>query len=132
MNIRVLKNNGEIKFCESKCWVGDIVNISSLGHHYPTYTDAFLYFWGTNKNDDKHSDVNSKTQLWKVINIAMHGSLHSLIYHIRNLHGENLVIGQCGIKVVSQNKNNPPSSLPTIYQINNTKHSWKEKLYKLD
>ena len=133
IDIKAQKNDGNVLIISSKFWVGDIVKIECPGYYYPNHITAFNYFWGTTKSLHKLDELYDREgQSWKIINIALNTTFTSeLIYHIRNLQGENIVIGEGGLKMLIPNKNKPTSQV-TVFQVNEIKHSWKEKLYKLN
>lgn len=136
MSYIVYRNKcGDLQPINSKFEIGDYVKVIAPGHQYSTYTDAFKYFWGDNKNYYIHWDKRYEF-IWKIINMAVHPSDGNILYHIRTTNGRNAVVNEQAITFSNFHKRNR-SHLHTIllYQLpmdNSSKpHKWTAKLYKI-
>ncbi len=125
-------NDGHVRLINSYFFVGDYVKIVNCGRQYDTYRNAFLYFWG----EDKHYYLleKDKSQIWKVINIVMHENGGTLLYHIRNIKGDNSVVNASAIEPSTHHmKNRCCAKNMLIYQLpynnNVMRHSWRDKLW---
>lgn len=124
--------DGHIGLINPYFFVGDYVRIDDWAHQYDRYHDAYLYFWG----EDKHYFLleNDKSQIWKVINIVMHENGRTLLYHIRNVKGDNSVVNASAIRPSTHHmRNRCCAKNMLIYQLpyndNVTPHSWRDKLW---
>lgn len=137
MVIRVLRNYSSNEVVStidthSDIWIGDYVEVLNGKYQYSTYTTAFKYFWGDERSTNL-SDV--KDNVWKVINMACHsGFYNSILVHIRNRKGDNVVIGLGGlVKSKFHSKNREPINDVVIYQLpyigDVVPHDWHEKLW---
>lgn len=126
-------NDGNIRCLNPIFFVGDYVRIVDCGHQYDSYHDAYLYFWG----EDKHYYLmeNDKSQVWKVINIVMHANGRTLLYHIRNVKGDNSVVNASAIRPSTHHmRNRCCAKNMLIYQLpyyksKVTPHNWRDKLW---
>ncbi len=132
-NLLVKRTNGRIASFFSNFCIGDYVKIVCVGAQYDSYRDAFNYFWGNSKNT--HLSDKNIGETWKVMNIAFHPSHDEFIYYIRNIKGENAVIGGDGIELIPFHKRNRSNikkivvyQLPFISDSNMT-HEWDDKLW---
>ena len=125
-------NDGHVRRVVPYFFVGDYVRIDDCGHQYDSYHAAYLYFWGENKHH--YLSENDASQIWKVINIVMHANGRTLLYHIRNIKGDNSVVNDSAIKPSTHHmRNRCCAKNMLIYQlpyINNVMpHSWRDKLW---
>ena len=137
MDIRVKLRDGKIRHLNVKLNIGDYVRIKDIGGYYPTYTQAFLYFWGI--NDTYHPTNEDKRIDWKIINMAYHSidfPNDGLLVHIRSRDGKNLVVGEKYIELSKFHiRNRKPIKPIMIYQLpyfneELESHSWTEKLFE--
>lgn len=94
--------------------IGDIVKITVFGQIYSTYHRAFKCFWG-DENDGFHSRGGLKlrpyitnglySNIWKVVGIGSHMNYYgTLILHLKDMFGRNLVIGMDGVRIIRKAK----------------------------
>lgn len=117
--------NGRSVFVSKGVSIGDLVKITNFGHLYTTYYKAFEYFWGS-KHDDFHDskghlmkpnywDKNSFIKnIWKVVNIAKHGTQDEFICHLCDYYGRNLVMGLKGLTIIREGKKRKTALTLTI------------------
>lgn len=122
----------------SEIHIGDYVEIADTGCQYPSYTTAFMYFWGNNASSVNLDHIQYETdKIWKVINMAAHPTLfRGIICHIRNRKGDNAVIALEGLRKSKFHKRNREpiekiviSQLPHIGGVQS--HDWHEKLWEI-
>lgn len=114
--------------------IGDYVKVVESGHQYSAFTNAFIYFWGNIKCH--HLTEEDKKAHWKVINMALHPNGVTVLYHIRDVSGKNVVVNSCAIKRDNFHKRNRTNIKEmVIYQIPTStsitqEHTWKDKLWE--
>lgn len=96
--------------------VNDMVSVMHYGSVYPTYYNAFKHFWGS-PNDSFHSSGGGLLQhyierglyanIWRVINIAKHGTLGVIVCHIKDVYGRNLVVDINALRTIKEVQNKP-------------------------
>jgi hypothetical protein len=137
MKIFVKRNNGKIIQVNLDCediHIGDYVHIKDRGHQYCSYTLAFNYLWG-NKESIELYKVPNTDNIWKVINIVVHGSFYDIpMCHIRNRRGDNVIMSIYGLAKSNFHKRNRTSIKDiVIYQMpylgDTPPHDWHEKLW---
>ena len=116
MKINVKLRNGNIREFETPIQVGDLVVITRPGCQYSSYKIAFEYF-GFTIDDVYHVPYNlhgknpcqpppgEDRKIWRVCNYVMHSSCaNTLICHLKDKDGHNVVIGCDGIKIIRRPK----------------------------
>jgi len=131
MDVYIKFINGKIEKTHSRFNIGDYVNIKDARYQYNAFTKAFKYFWGNEKV--KYLSSENK-EIWKIINIAAHPFYNCcLIYYIRNIKGENAIIGGDGLKKINYHKRNRENIKNIIvYEIPmfiTKTHNWNDKLW---
>ena len=134
MSYIVYRNKyGDLQPISSKFEIGDYVEVMDAGHQYSTYTDAFRYFWGNDRN--YYIPYHKSKFIWKIINMAIHPNDGNILYHIRTSDGKNAVVNEQAITLSNFHKRNR-CHLHTIvlHQLqtlgDSKSHKWTEKLYK--
>jgi len=140
MELIIKLHNGRFEKINTNYHIGDYVKIWYSGYQYPSYATAFQYFWGTYVTTDlEKNELVEDT--WKIMNFSVHAdysSLHtSLLIHIRNRKGDNVVISENGIRPLNFHKRNrEPIHTMVIYPIpksmmkaEDLHHTWKSKLW---
>lgn len=134
--VRVENEEGDLRFlakpltsAEVNVLIDDLVEIKEFGSVYPTFEDAYLFFWGTDYdgfhyNGRRDTLGNVKRSVnglygnrWRVLNMALHPDERTVLLHLKDGMGRNLVIAEKAVKLIKRSPNaRPPEILKRIIE----------------